>query len=274
MSKANGSTPAGDANPGAAHRRSALGRLGVSFGVVSVLLLLIGPLGARFGLFPQMTGFLLATLGAAAAAVIGLLLGLLALIQAFRAKPRLGLRGPTIAVALCGLLLAVYVGLGMRAAKHPPIHDVATDWRQPLMPTPQLLAARGDKANPIESEPTVPANGRSKAYAGQTVAEINTRTCPSVAPLVIAAPVDVAFTRVRDAVKGAGLEIVTDDPRAGRLEATATSGWFRFKDDLMVRVRPEGAGARVDMRSVSRKGVSDLGVNCQRLTKLRGALGG
>ena len=92
--------------------------------------------------------------------------------------------------------------------------------------------------------------------------------------MIRAEPVDAAFTKVRAAVKAAGLAVVTDLPAQGRLEATAASGWYGFKDDLMVRVRPDNAGSRIDLRSVSRMGVSDLGVNCARISRLRQALAG
>jgi fatty-acyl-CoA synthase len=60
----------------------------------------------------------------------------------------------------------------------------------------------------------------------------------------------------------------------GRIEATATSFWYGFKDDVLVRIRPEGGGSRVDLRSVSRVGLSDLGANCERITELVEALQG
>lgn len=264
--------PAGAA-PRPIHRRSALGRVGVGLGIASIVLVALGALGAKLGLLAPLQGFGVSTLGAALAALLGLIVGIVALILALRAKPRLGLRGPSVAIALCGLLLAIYVALGTGASRQPPIHDVATDWRDPLMASPQLLAARGDAANPIQLAPAPPTS-KSKALFGQTVAQINARTCPGATAVIRAEPVDRAFTQARDALKAAGLRIVTDDVSDGRLEATAVSGWYGFKDDVIVRVKPEGAGSRIDMRSVSRLGVSDLGVNCKRISRLRQALAG
>jgi uncharacterized protein (DUF1499 family) len=62
-----------------------------------------------------------------------------------------------------------------------------------------------------------------------------------------------------------GWELVAADSMAGRIEATATTPWFGFKDDVVVQVRPEGTGSRIDVRSVSRVGKSDLGVNAKRI---------
>jgi uncharacterized protein (DUF1499 family) len=62
-----------------------------------------------------------------------------------------------------------------------------------------------------------------------------------------------------------GWELVASDSTAGRIEATATTPWFGFKDDVVVRVRPEGSGSRIDVRSVSRVGKSDVGANAKRI---------
>jgi uncharacterized protein (DUF1499 family) len=71
-----------------------------------------------------------------------------------------------------------------------------------------------------------------------------------------------------------GWEIVAADPAAGRIEATATTLWFGFKDDIVVRVSAAEQGSRIDVRSVSRVGRSDVGTNAKRireyLAKLRG----
>jgi uncharacterized protein (DUF1499 family) len=60
-------------------------------------------------------------------------------------------------------------------------------------------------------------------------------------------------------------QIVSADTAAGRLEATATTRWFGFKDDVVVRIRPDATGSRVDVRSVSRVGKSDVGTNAARV---------
>ncbi len=66
-------------------------------------------------------------------------------------------------------------------------------------------------------------------------------------------------------MQAAGLTIVTDDPMDGRLEATGQSFWYGLKDDLVVRVRPDASGARVDMRAIGREAGGDMGRNCRRV---------
>jgi uncharacterized protein (DUF1499 family) len=68
-----------------------------------------------------------------------------------------------------------------------------------------------------------------------------------------------------DVARELGWEIVAVDPEAGRVEATATTLWFGFKDDVVVRVRPGQTGATVDVRSISRVGGGDLGANAARV---------
>jgi len=71
--------------------------------------------------------------------------------------------------------------------------------------------------------------------------------------------------RALAAARASGWAIVAADSAAGRIEATATTAWFGFKDDVVVRVAPEGTGSRVDVRSVSRVGKSDVGANARRI---------
>ena len=74
-----------------------------------------------------------------------------------------------------------------------------------------------------------------------------------------------AFARALTTAERLGWEIVAQDADSGLIEATDTTFWMGFKDDVVIRLRPEGAGTRVDMRSVSRVGRSDIGVNAARV---------
>jgi uncharacterized protein (DUF1499 family) len=67
------------------------------------------------------------------------------------------------------------------------------------------------------------------------------------------------------------LKIESTDIAAGLVEATATTFWFGFKDDVVVRVVANAAGSRIDIRSVSRVGQSDIGANAARIEKFLAA---
>jgi uncharacterized protein (DUF1499 family) len=86
-----------------------------------------------------------------------------------------------------------------------------------------------------------------------------------VQPLTLPVPPAQAFDRALAAARAMGWEIVDAAADQGRVEATATTFWFGFKDDVVVRVRPDASGSRIDVRSLSRVGRSDLGANAQRI---------
>lgn len=264
--------PENPATKGARH----LLRLTLLIGVSALLLVAVGALGTRFGLWDWRVGFLAMTVQAAPqAAVLGVLSGLVALyVAAFAGWRRLWLLAALSLIAPLAVLFG-FGGFRAGAAAVPAIHDYATDWSEPLMPSAAMLAARGPDANPILADPRMElGEGRPEIenWADDRVSRIGRDACPGARPVRLAEPPEAAQAKVRSVLQAHGLAISSEAP--GRLEAVATSGWFRFRDDVMVRVRPEGGGARVDMRSVSRVGRSDLGANCKRLTALVSALGG
>jgi uncharacterized protein (DUF1499 family) len=212
---------------------------------------LLGAIGSKAGWFSLTLGFdWLAIRVAPALAVIAAALGVLALIATFGALTQWRLQ----------------------AMQAPPVHDVDTDWTAPLLFSPRLMLARGADSNAVESNPTVPMSAFTRDTAGQPVAAINARTCPGATPATLTVPPAQAFARAKAALVDAHLALVTDDPAHALLEATATSFWFGFKDDVAVQIRPAGAGARVDLRASSRVGLSDFGRNCRLITRLRGAM--
>jgi fatty-acyl-CoA synthase len=186
---------------------------------------------------------------------------------------RLWLRA-ILSLVLPVALLAALVWIRSVGDSYPPVHDVSTDWTDPVAFSPAMIQARGADAYPIEPDPVVPPT--AGVYMNRRVAEVNAETCPGAVPVDLPFSPDQAYARAKAALVVEGLRPVTDDPRAGLLEATATGFWLGFKQDLAVRVRP-GRGSlssRIDVRSTSRSGVWDFGANCQRVTGLVQALGG
>jgi uncharacterized protein (DUF1499 family) len=136
-------------------------------------------------------------------------------------------------------------------AAAPLIHDITTDTNNP----PPFVALQPERAT---SE-----NGA--AYGGPAVATQQKRGYPDLAPLVLALPPEQAFARVETAARAMGWRVVAAAPAEGRLEASDTTRWFGFTDDIVVRVKPGPGGSRIDVRSASRVGRSDLGVNARRI---------
>ena len=232
---------------------------GVAFvlaAAAAAMLLASGP-GYRFGLWQLGAAFGLLSM-AAFAGLAGAALALAGL-----ALPRLreGSARPLAAALAVGLAVAYAPWQFERNARTvPPIHDISTDTENP----PQFVAVaplRAGAPNPPQ-------------YDGPQVAELQRKGYPDIGPLKLNVPVQVAFNRALDAAQAMGWDIVGDDAAAGRIEATATTLWFGFKDDIVIRVTSDGAGTRVDVRSKSRVGESDVGANARRirdyLANLRG----
>lgn len=214
--------------------------------VAAALLLVAGP-GTRMDWWSFRTGFQLMRW----AAYLGMgVVGLAVLLMLLpRARPQ---RGALAAALLVGLVVAWIPWNGMRQARSlPPIHDISTDTADPPAFV-AVLPLRADAPNSAE-------------YAGEAIAEAQRTGYPDLAPVALPAPPADAFARALEAARAMGWEIVDADPASGRIEATDTTFWFGFKDDVVVRVRPEGDGSRIDVRSVSRVGGSDVGANAARI---------
>jgi uncharacterized protein (DUF1499 family) len=221
-------------------------RLALGLGIVAVLLLLVAGPGTRLGLWHFRTGFLVLRLGAYAG-IAAAVLGLVALVRA---------PGRARAAGLAALLLGL-VAFGvplwwMRAARSvPPIHDITTDTERPPAFV-AVLPLRADAANPAE-------------YGGPEIARQQREAYPDIVPLTLPLPPDAALARARAAAEALGWSVVAVDGAAGRLEASDRTAWFGFVDDVVVRVEPAAEGSRVDVRSVSRVGKSDVGKNAARI---------
>jgi uncharacterized protein (DUF1499 family) len=133
-----------------------------------------------------------------------------------------------VVILIVGILVAVVPAAGYMAARSaPPLNDISTD-------------------------PQEQSDAQRRAY-------------PDIQPLRLAVAPNIAFERAKGAIEEAGWQIVRENPSAGRIEAVATTFWFGFKDDVVIRIAADGPGSRVDTRSKSRVGKGDLGTNAQRI---------
>ena len=113
----------------------------------------------------------------------------------------------------------------------------------------------------------------SSAYGGPEIASQQKAGYPDLASVKAALPRDEAFRRALETAKDMpGWNVVASDAATGRIEAYHASRWFGFVDDVVIRVAADGSGSRIDMRSVSRQGRSDLGVNAARVRSYTQAL--
>jgi hypothetical protein len=167
-----------------------------------------------------------------------------------------------IALVVAGLFVAYLMNQIANARSVPAIHDATTDLADP--PRFTKLALRADNLE------TIPDEGQAELTAMEPEARwkaLHRRAYSDLRSVRLPTAVAETTKRAATLAKAHGWQVVSADPGSGLVEATATTRFFRFKDDIVVRVRPDpaGGGAIVDMRSVSRVGMSDLGVNAKRI---------
>jgi uncharacterized protein (DUF1499 family) len=102
-------------------------------------------------------------------------------------------------------------------------------------------------------------------YGGTKIAGLQRRAYPDLGPAILNTPPPHAFEQALATVRAMGWDLVAADQKAGRIEATDTTFWFGFKDDVVIRVRPSEGGSRIDVRSLSRVGGGDVGTNANRI---------
>jgi uncharacterized protein (DUF1499 family) len=216
-------------------------------GYIAITLLLLLPIAVlmvRSGVWQQ--GLLLyavSCLGAALVLLISIVLLLLPRYAPWRAG--IAMRAACVLPGTL-LLLSLLAGRG----DYPPIHDNSTDTEDP----PVFSVAgdrRGSDANTLEILEDTLAQ-QEKAY-------------PGLDTLVVDTPIDEAFARALEVATAMGWEVYHQDINAGVLEAVDTTAIMGFKDDIVIRLRSNADGTLVDLRSVSRVGVSDLGANASRI---------
>jgi uncharacterized protein (DUF1499 family) len=220
-----------------------------ALGIVAGVLTIVGPLLAYLGVVRPFVGFLLFALGG----IMAVFLAIGAIVRLVRG------RGLTSGYVVSLVVAAVFLGLMMSGSEHPRINDFTTDLTDP--PGLQFAA-------------TLPENrGRDLSYPA-AFAAIQGQCCGDLQSVQLPVPPAEALARARRLAEAQpDWRVTHSDPAAGTVEAVATSRLFHFQDDIVIRVRPgrEG-GSTVDMRSKSRDGQGDFGVNAARIRKFMVAI--
>jgi hypothetical protein len=224
-------------------------------GVSALGLTVAGVLLSQIGL-PAMVGFRLFTLA--------ILLGLIAAISGIVGIvfTRGGVAGRSQALVGTGLgllmLLIVVVGAGAGGSA-PPINDITTNLDDP----PEFAPAANGHANAE----------RDMSYPSDWIVIVR-EAYPDLEPISVAQPRDAAYAAAVAQAEALGWELTLQDPQMGIFEATDATALFRFVDDIRVRVRNDGGGAVIDVRSKSRDGRGDIGANAKRIRAFAAGLKG
>ncbi len=151
-----------------------------------------------------------------------------------------------------------------------PIHEISTDLDNP----PPFVDIVPLRASTNATNPPEYVTQLKRGAIFINVPETQRKFYPDIQPVMLNVPPAEAFNRALEAVKKIGLTVVAAKPEEGRIEAFERSHWFGFYDDMVVRVTPADNGSRVDIRSKSRVGGGDVGMNTLRIRKYVKALNG
>ena len=239
--------------------RKLISYFAIAAGFIALILLAIsGPL-YRTGVAELSSAFLLLRWAAyigAGATIVGLLLLIWQALQSSRHGPSSMLMGLAVIAAAASFVIPY---LQVQTARSvPAIHDISTD----LVNPPEFVAIaplRADAPNPV-------------AYAGDETAEQQRQAYADISTWTSAAAVEQVYEQSLQVVADMGWQLVASDLAEGRIEATDTTTWFGFKDDVVIRLVATEQGTTVDVRSKSRVGRSDVGVNAERIRAFLAAL--
>jgi len=220
------------------------------FAILCALAAVFSGVGYRLGWWSLGVGFGVLR-WAAYVAIVATALAIAAIFVSRRQPGRQGLASALIALVVGVATFAIPGTMLIRAKQLPPIHDITTDTQNP----PAFVAVLPLRANARNAP----------EYGGPSIAEQQKRAYPAVAPFESKLPPNETFTRALDTARAMRWDIVAAVPAEGRIEATDTTLLFGFKDDIVIRVAPSPQGSRVDIRSESRIGGSDVGKNASRI---------
>jgi len=252
--------------------------------IITPLWFAIAGLGTRFGLWEY--GFGLSTMTFSwgpnllfAAVGLGGLALVLAIIYRFAFGPANapgagGYVAAVAALAVGGAGLWYADSVRTTARTLPPIHDITTDTANP----PQFSTAMVERREDDGARNSVDYASKIDPRSERPLHEVQAEAYPEVQPIMTSAEPALAYRAALGAAREMGWRVTTASEDALMFEGTATTFWYGFKDDVVVRVTAlEEGGSRIDARSVSRVGVSDLGANAARLQafsdRVRSSLG-
>jgi len=241
----------------------------IGLAIFTPVFFVIAALGTKIGLWGWRFGFGKLTVGfGPKLMMLTFVVALIALVLAFVVKPR----KDWLVALLCLAVPIVSMGYGKsirtKAGKLPPIHDITTDTQNPPTFTQAIIDRRAKCSN------TLDYIGKTIGKSDRLVSAAQVKAYPDVRTLVFSDGADVLYKRALTTVEAMGWKLASSSAETGIIEATASTFWFGFKDDVAIRIQAaEGGGSILDIRSVSCVGGSDIGANAARIRKFREKLG-
>ncbi|MBI1816321.1 MAG: DUF1499 domain-containing protein [Deltaproteobacteria bacterium] len=211
-------------------------------GLAAVVAFVIGPALAHLGIVPSLIGFAIFGVGG----LLGLIATVVGVIGALRS------RSSWLAIVPGAVIVVSFIAIASRGAGYPRINDITTDFEPPPV---------------FRQAFQLPANrGRDMRYPGATFWQQQRAGYPNLTNLILTTSPDETYQRVLAMARTVpNWELTLTEPETRAIEGVETSWLFRFQDDFAIEVRPHSNGSQVAMRSKSRDGKGDLGVNAKRI---------
>ncbi len=230
------------------------------------LFFLVSTLGVKFGLWDWKVGLGLNFKFAPILLPALALSGVIGLLLAVIIQPRKGFLVSGLAVLVGAAGLFHGAGVKKTAGSLPFIHDITTDTQNVPTFTNAILSERAK----VEEVNTVDYVGKKDKPDGTLVSVLQSQAdaYADIRPLILEGDTAVVFGQAKSAVKQMGWALKSENVESGIIEATDTTFWYGFKDDVVIRIAPsEGGGSVLNVRSISRVGGSDIGANAARIRK-------
>ncbi|MGX9460832.1 DUF1499 domain-containing protein [Shewanella sp. A14] len=233
-------------------QKNYLGNVALVVALVAVTLAVLMVFGSSLGLWDPIVGFIASRNYNNLLGYVVVVIALGVLFTSYKTQSKSGKIKSTLALLLgLVILLPSIVALLIKPVKYLPIHDITTNIQSP----PQfefLTDSRAGAKNTL-------------IYGGTDIAAQQLQAFPNIQPIVSNLTVDNAYKKTLNIATSMGWSIVDQDPKSRRFEATARTPFFNFADDVVVVVSAHKQGSRIDLRSVSRIGIGDAGVNAKRI---------
>lgn len=231
----------------------------------------IAALGVRFGFWGVALGFGTLTLKTGPIVVFAVLgLGALAVLLTLLVAPRRGTLVALVALLVPAAMVAGLMQFRSQAQAVPPIHDISSDLADPPMFSADVVkqrTAQGANSLDLLTKRVPNSGGRFGAAEGQLSVDLQRGAYGDILPISLSVAPPAAHQLALEAARSLGWTVTRADAETGMIEAQVQSFWFGFIDDIVIRTRRGGQAGEsvVDIRSVSRIGISDVGVNAKRV---------
>jgi uncharacterized protein (DUF1499 family) len=234
-----------------------VGNIALVVAIVAVAIAALMVFGSSLGLWDPIVGFMASRNYHSLLGYLVVVVSVLALVISFTIKQDSNAKGKGILTSTIALLLGLAIlspsimALVIKPVKYPPIHDITTNTQSP----PQFEFLTDSRVGAKNS----------LVYGGEEIAAQQLQAFPNIQPIASVLSVEAAYQKALTVAKSMGWTIVAQDPKALRFESTATTPFFNFSDDVVIVVSTLEQGSRIDLRSVSRIGIGDAGVNAKRI---------